>query len=186
VGVVVRHKEDQDFAGVVMGRDALNRFRCINLTMYHDTAEEIVQRIKKIFEDDAASADSNYVQGDERGKPINFFMPVVATERFHQIFKTLITENKYSPALGIMSSMMHYYEDKDGNFVEQFQTTGFDARLWELYLFAAFTEQHYTFNNEYQAPDFLCAGPFGTFFAEAVTVNPTIENGLNKESGPPD
>lgn len=186
VGVLVRHKEDQDFAGVVMGRDALNRFRCINLTMYHDTAEEIVQRIKKIFEDEAASPDSSYVQGDEKGKPINFFTPVVAAERFHQVFKTLIAENRYSPALGIMNSMMHYYEDKDGNFVEQFQTTGFDARLWELYLFAAFTEQHYTFNSKYQAPDFLCSGPFGTFFAEAVTVNPTIENGVNKESGPPE
>ena len=25
--------------------------------------------------------------------------------------------------------------DADGNFVEQFQTTGFNARIWELYLF---------------------------------------------------
>jgi hypothetical protein len=36
--------------------------------------------------------------------------------------------------------MMHWYEDPDGNFIEQFQTTGFDARLWELYLFAMFCE----------------------------------------------
>jgi len=34
VGVLVRHIEDGDFAGVVMARDALNRFRCINLTRY--------------------------------------------------------------------------------------------------------------------------------------------------------
>ena len=28
------------------------------------------------------------------------------------------------------------FNDKDGNFVKDFQTAGFDARIWELYLHA--------------------------------------------------
>jgi hypothetical protein len=39
--------------------------------------------------------------------------------------------------------MMRWYEDADGNFVEQFQTTGFNARLWELYLFTTLVETGY-------------------------------------------
>ena len=42
---------------------------------------------------------------------------------------------------------MHYFQDVDGNFVQQFQSTGFDARLWELYLYALFTEQGYGFES---------------------------------------
>jgi len=41
--------------------------------------------------------------------------------------------------------MMRFYEDTDGNFVEQFQTTAFDACIWELYLFATFTELGYSY-----------------------------------------
>jgi large subunit ribosomal protein L30 len=33
----------------------------------------------------------------------------------------------YSPARELIKAMMRFYEDADGNFVEQFQTTAFDA-----------------------------------------------------------
>ncbi len=51
--------------------------------------------------------------------------------------------------------MMRWYEDIDGNFVEQFQTTGFNARVWELYLFAALTEANLRLERPDPAPDFL-------------------------------
>lgn len=41
-------------------------------------------------------------------------------------------------------------------------------------------------NREHAAPDFLCAGILGQFFVEAVTVNPTMANGLSTEAGPPE
>ncbi len=68
---------------------------------------------------------------------------------------------------------MHWYEDVDGNFLEQFQTVAFDARLWELYIFATFNELGYAFDREFEAPDFLCISPLGRFFIEATTVNPS-------------
>lgn len=36
--------------------------------------------------------------------------------------------------------MMRWHQDVDGNFIEQVQSNGFDARIWELYLFATLTE----------------------------------------------
>lgn len=68
---------------------------------------------------------------------------------------------------------MRWYEDVDGNFIEQFQTTAFDARLWELYLFATLVEMGYVFDRTKAAPDFIARGLYGTFALEAVTVNQT-------------
>ena len=51
--------------------------------------------------------------------------------------------------------MMRWYDDADGNLVEQFQTTGFDARMWELYLFAVLTEANVVVARPHAAPDFL-------------------------------
>jgi len=69
--------------------------------------------------------------------------------------------------------MMHFFEDVDGNFVEQFQTTAFDARFSELYLFALLTEQRMIFDRSYPAPDFVCEGLTGSLFVESVTVIPS-------------
>lgn len=67
--------------------------------------------------------------------------------------------------------MMHYFEDVDGNFVQQFQSDGFDARLWELYLYALLNELGYGLDRAHTAPDFHCQGLLGDFFIEATTVN---------------
>jgi hypothetical protein len=79
----------------------------------------------------------------------------------------------FSAARGIIEPMMRWYEDADGNFIEQFQTTGFDARIFELYLFAAFSEIGYEISRIHAVPDFCCENPDGAFNVEAVTVNPT-------------
>jgi hypothetical protein len=82
-------------------------------------------------------------------------------------------EEVFSAARGIIEPMMRWYEDVDGNFIEQFQTTGFDARIWELYLFAAFREMGYRIQHIRPAPDFMCANPLAAFGVEATTVNPS-------------
>ena len=50
---------------------------------------------------------------------------------------------------------MPHFMDVDGNFIEQFQTQGFDARLWELFLFCYFNEEGLTIDRSNAAPDFL-------------------------------
>ena len=43
--------------------------------------------------------------------------------------------------------MMHWYADPNGNLVEQFKTTGFDAWLLELYLLAALRAMGYAIDH---------------------------------------
>ena len=70
---------------------------------------------------------------------------------------------------------MPFYQDVDGNFIEQFQTTGFDARLWELYLYATAVEMGYALTPDVVAPDLLLEGPRGRLAIEATTANPPEE-----------
>jgi hypothetical protein len=69
--------------------------------------------------------------------------------------------------------MMRYFQDVDGNFVEQFQTTGFDARVWELYLYATFTELGFAMQPGLQVPDFVLTGLSGGLGVEATSANPS-------------
>lgn len=69
---------------------------------------------------------------------------------------------------------MRWHEDIDGNFVEQFQTTGFDTRIWELYLFATLIEAGLNVERPSPSPDFLARGIYGEFTLEATTINPTL------------
>ena len=103
---------------------------------------------------------------------MDFFTPVVADNRQHENFKVLLN-NRHSPARELIRELMHHFADIDGNFIEQFQSTGFDGRLWELYLFALFTDLAYGIDREHSAPDFHCVGRRGDFFVEATTINPS-------------
>ena len=60
--------------------------------------------------------------------------------------------------------------DIDGNFIEQFQTTGFDSRIWELYLFSYFIEDYFEMDRRYDRPDFMLSKYGKKVAIEAVTI----------------
>ena len=64
---------------------------------------------------------------------------------------------------------MPHHVDIDGNFIEQFQSTGFDARLWELYLNSYFTEEGVFINKDHDRPDFLVKK-----YGKSVAIEATI------------
>ncbi len=71
---------------------------------------------------------------------------------------------------------MPYFVDVDGNFVEQFQSTGFDSRVWELYLNSYFKEEELFVNRENNTPDFIVE-KYGVKIAiEAVIVGRKNDN----------
>lgn len=186
LGVLIKDGTDEDYSCIVLARDRVGRYRAVYNLPFSDSIDEVRQAIAPAMQKWAAKDATEYEQGDERGKPVDFFTPVVPPERLHPTFMQLINNEAFSPARDLIAAMMYYYQDPDGNFVEQFQTTGFDARFWELYLFAVLAELRYSIDRAQPAPDFLCSGLLGEFFVEAVTVNPTIINGRNVETGPPD
>jgi hypothetical protein len=74
------------------------------------------------------------------------------------------------------------FEDLDANFLEQFQTTGFDERFFELYLFAYFSRSGFNIDLGHAVPDFLVERQGVTVAVEATTVNPP-QSGVLKNFG---
>lgn len=173
LGVVSLDISDRDYVYTVLGRDAHGRFRAVHLDINILSQADAERGLEAALAELATRPASDFFQGDEVGKNIDFFAPVVPSDRRHPSFATLTTSAAHSPALGLLRELMHYFRDVDGNFVEQFQSTGFDSRLWELYLYALFTELEYGLDRTHAVPDFHCVGLRGDFFVEATTANPS-------------
>lgn len=177
LGMIPRCLRDKDFGGIVYGRDRLGRFRCIYaIPDFEPSPRRARMRLRHAMEQLAMAPHEEYHQGDEEGEPLDFLTPLGPRESLNAIFKDLIEKEERVAARGIIAEMMKWYEDPDGNFIQQFQTAAFDARLWELYLFAAFREMDYAIDRTEQIPDFACNGILSEFTVEAVTVNPSRDN----------
>jgi len=163
---------DGEFSGIVFAPDLSERFRWVDQTRFLPTRAQAESKL----EEHLASATRDYerlrVQGDEPA-PMDFFTPIAPTGRLHETFSVLAANASYSAARQVVELMMRWCHDQDGNFVEQFQTTGFDARIWELYLFATLIEAGYVVDQPNPAPDFKAIGLDGSFLVEATTINPS-------------
>jgi hypothetical protein len=103
---------------------------------------------------------------------LDLFSPVVPDDRLHRSFRSLVTSAGYAPSRAMMQQVFARMGDRDGNFVQQFQTEGFDARTWELYLYAVFEALDFAIDMSHDAPDFLLDGRSVAWAVEATTANP--------------
>lgn len=176
LGVITHDLHDDDFGWVALARDELLRFRCVDvntsLPTYQAAEEELTASMERL----SAKPDEAFHQGDTKGKPFDFFTPILPEEKRHEVFQILLTQPRYSCAREVMAAMMRYYNDIDGHFVREFQSRNFEARLWEVYLFATFTELGFATDSAHHAPDFVWSNPFGKFAMEATTINPPEKN----------
>ncbi|QJQ02326.1 glycosaminoglycan attachment site [Herbaspirillum rubrisubalbicans Os34] len=101
--------------------------------------------------------------------PIDLFSPQVAIAAQHPIFR-MMTEEIYGPERAELSHWAEGFEDRDGKFVKEFQTT-FESSFWELYLFAALKELGLPTDPRHHAPDFVVEGKV-PFCLEATIAKP--------------
>ncbi len=172
LGMIIMDRQDEDFAGLVFAPDARLRYRCTNITKF-GSRRRAETALRRAMEAAYQAPAEEHHQGDEVGDPVDFFKVVRPDKPRHPDFGSLADLHGYLPARRIIEPMMRWYDDADGNFVEQFQTNGFDQRIWELYLFAAFTEIGYVLDRRHAVPDYMLQGPHGTIAVEAVTVAPS-------------
>lgn len=171
--VVIRDKTDDDYATILLAKDLKGRYRWVHMTAFFETVDAALAETPKLIEDICSDIEKRRAQGDEKGKPVDFFTQIVPKEKLNPDFAAISSHEGYSPAVELIKPMMRWFEDADGNFVEQFQTTGFDTRLWELYLFAMLVEAGYIFDKTFPMPDFCARNASGEICIEATTVNPT-------------
>lgn len=175
LGVLLRDTVDGDFVGIILTRDEGDRFRAFDLETSIATSGEAAAWIERMIKWHAGVGVDAAKHGD-RTKGPDLFSPVLPPEKLHPMFLLLCRDETFLPARAVLEQMMPHFRDVDGNFVEQFQSNGFDARLWELYLFAYLKEEQLFIDREHPVPDFAVE-KFGERVAiEAVIVGRKSDN----------
>jgi len=174
-GVIALDYTDRDYTAIILGRDEIGRIRCFNLQISFSDIEKaeywLFESVNRLEE----SGEFAFPQGDQR-KKCDLFKPVVDVSRMDTSFNLLNTHPTHMAAKSLISEIMPHFFDIDGNFVEQFQTNGFDSRLWELYLFCYFNEEQLIINRDYFAPDFFLSDGTVEVGVEAVIVGRKTNN----------
>ena len=98
-------------------------------------------------------------------------LPTVAEDKLHWAFKLLIAEEKYAPARDKLREVWAAFPNPDVHFIREFQTAGFDARVWELVLAAVGQFGPYSVSRPHEAPDFLFERAGFRVWVEATTAN---------------
>ena len=107
------------------------------------------------------------------------FVPAAPLEKLNSNFKALLDAPSYHPTRAMLDHVYQDFYDPDGNFLEQFQTTAFDSRLFELYLYTYFSRSGFDVDRTHPSPDFTVARNGVTVSVEATTSNPS----QGKQSG---
>ena len=183
LGVITWDKIDHDWGYVVLGRDERDLFRAIEVEVSVPDIETARSKLFMRLSYYSVTGEKVFPQGDEtRQKKFEIFKLAVPQEQLNPNFRLLRESNGYSPAKEIIAEIAHSFEDPDGNYLQQFQTTGYAARLWELYLYAFLHEIDFVIDRRLKAPDYLCEKYDQMVFLEAVTVNPTQGNDVHEVS----
>ena len=154
LGIVLKDTIDNDFVGIIMGRDEGKKFRAFDVQASIPTLEKTRDWVQRAIRWHVGTGETVFPQGDET-KGLDLFTPVVSVKKQHPFFTRLSRENSFIPARTVINELMPHFVDIDGNFIEQFQSTGFDARLWELYLNTYLNEEQLFFDRKHHAPDFV-------------------------------
>jgi len=175
LGVVLFDKIDFDWNFVILGRDEMERFCAIDQDINFPSADDARKAVHEKMLSHSAAGTRTFPQGrDVRNKrAFRLFAPIVPPDKRNPLFITLSETGAFSPAKEIITEIAYTFDDPDGNYIKDFQSDGFDARLWELYLYAALHESDFLVNRDFHAPDYIC-DKFGfPVVIEATTVNPT-------------
>ena len=178
LAVLIFDITDSDFGFVILGRDERKLFRCIEVSSdFYSTSEKAKDHLQRSLKAYAGDGKLCYSQGDEQTPPYEIFDEVVRPEKRPPYFIALKNEPRFEAARNLIREIAYSFVDVDGNYIQQFQSDGFDSRLWELFLYVFLYNSGFEFNRNYNAPDY-CLNKLGDeCTVEAVTVgaNPDFD-----------
>lgn len=100
---------------------------------------------------------------------VDLFTPRVSPDKFHHNFKAALHRSSVGER-AVLEKWASTFTDRDGKFVEEFQTT-FNTAYWELYLHAVLEELGVSVNWSFERPDFVASKDGVNFCIEATTAN---------------
>jgi len=169
IGILLLDTIDDDYVSIILAKDEGGRFRAFETECSFPDKDSALIWIRNAIRWHTCNSPPMVPHG-VKVEPLDLFRPIVPVHKQHIYFSHLISDSAFIPAREMIKNMMPSYIDIDGNFVEQFQSSGFDSRLWELCLFAYFTEEQLFLYREHNAPDFIVEKYGKTVAIEAVIV----------------
>ncbi|HDD44786.1 MAG TPA: glycosaminoglycan attachment protein [Candidatus Desulfofervidus auxilii] len=172
LGVVVLDLTDYDYAAIVLGKDSNGIFRAIDYQVNFDTIEKAIAWLFRMIKwySFVEKQKNSSTSCNKKKKSINLFKPIIPPVKQHPYFIILNRDPAFLPAKTIINLLMPHFQDIDGNFVRDFQSAGFDSRIWELFLFMYFNEENLIIKREHHAPDFIVEKFNKCVAIEATTV----------------
>ena len=169
IGVLLLDTVDNDFAAVVMARDENGAYRAIDVESSIESKDEAFEWLNGAIKWHTGTDKKVFHQGGPN-QGVDLFSPIVPISKQHPFFVRLANEESFLSARRVINEMMPHFVDIDGNFVEQFQSSGFDSRLWELYINSYLVEEQLFIDRSKHAPDFMVTKYGKTVGIEAVIV----------------
>lgn len=122
-------------------------------------------------------ADDNRNQ-ETHNMSANLFDFVVPKEKVHPNLQKILPqpggEDFHGPTRDALQEAFERLPNPDNNFAKDFQSTGFDGRVWELYLSEMMHSVGLSVTQPHDRPDFLAQDTLGnSVWVEAVTANPS-------------
>ena len=114
----------------------------------------------------------------------DLFQLVVDIGKVSPNFDYVRTHLVAEPARIMANEIFQDLPHPDRNFVEQFQTTGFDSRTFELYIFAYLSRSGFKITREHDRPDFTVNKKGISAAIEVTTVNPNQKIDYGSGSAP--
>jgi len=105
---------------------------------------------------------------------MQLFTPIVETNKFHPNYNKIWQSPGHVASRAELQLAYEGLPKPDGNFIKDFQTSGFDSRVWELYLYKLLESLGFVITQPGDRPDFLIADTDGfRCWVEATTANAT-------------
>jgi hypothetical protein len=187
IAVVGRDLVDNDFSWALLARDGIGRFRFVKGHCDYKRLSQAEAALWKVMSDTLQTEDIITLgrQGDETNAPIDLLQVPVDRDpaTLHPYFKILLDHAARAPARAVVREIGRWLAPQDPHLVQEFQTSGFDQRLWEIYLWAAFHEFGLDVD-QLEAPDFRCRAPGVDFTVEATTAAPSTMGPLASHPNP--
>lgn len=180
---LVRTKE---FMCVAFARDRVGRYRTFRRSQFLPTARAGELALRRDFGRSLLASPPELPADAARPAGVDLFAPLDPIGRRNDAFALLRDSFNQAAAREILRELCRWIPDLDGNLVRDLQTSGYSARIWELYLWAAFRSLNFDVGTSHRVPDFCLSKPGAQVFIEATTVNAQDTFGAAIGAGPPE
>ncbi|MCC6920055.1 MAG: hypothetical protein IT548_12700 [Alphaproteobacteria bacterium] len=175
LGAVILDHTDNDFGWVILARDTVGRFRCVELNMSMTSERVATAELRLVIAE--KERDPLFLGYESQGDEPNDLLDLLQDRgipdgKLHPYFKILRDEPSKHPARTVLAAISPWLRSFDANLVKEFQESQFDQRLWEVYLWATLRDQGYDVEH-HEAPDLVVSSPLVKFSIEATTVAPS-------------